>query len=143
MEHEIMNKRMPTVTYHFMIIFTIVAGSIGIALLFLPDFDLLSIVLSCAALGGLIGGKASYEERDRQRLQQSYKGAFEWLLLVLLAAFALIASSEWLGFGEGTVLFINGHWPSLIVSIMCVLLGIAGFQKEVGEGFALPLAGVS
>jgi hypothetical protein len=59
---------------------------------------------------------------------------------VLLAVFDFIASSEWFGFGEGTVLFINGHWPSLIVSIMCVLLGIAGFQKEVGEGFALPLA---
>ncbi|NIV14239.1 MAG: hypothetical protein GWN62_24095 [Aliifodinibius sp.] len=131
-----MNTRKPRATCDFMIIFTVAVGVIGIALLFLPDFDLLSIVLSCAALGGLIGLKASYEERDRQRLQQSFKGAFEWLLLVLLAAFAFIASEEWFGFGEGTVIFINGHWPSLILSIMCVLLGIAGFQKEIGEGSA-------
>lgn len=92
-----MNMKKPTMTYRFMIIFTIVVGAVTIALLFLPDFDLLSIVLACATLGGLIGGKSSYEEQGRQRLQQSYRLAFEWLLLVILAAFAFIAGSEWFG----------------------------------------------
>jgi len=110
-----------------MIILTLVVGVIGVPLLFLPDFDLLSIVLSCATLGGLIGGQAGYGERDRQRLQRGYKVAFEWMILVLLAAFAFIASSQWFGFGEGIVGFLNGHWPSLILSMMCVLMGLAGF----------------
>ena len=81
-----MNTKRPRVTYRFMIIFAIVVGVVSIAVLYLPDSDLLSIMLACAALGGLIGGKTSYEERDRQRLQQSYEPAFEWLLLVWLAA---------------------------------------------------------
>jgi hypothetical protein len=92
-----------------MITFTIVVGVIGIALLFLPDSDLLSIILACAALGGLIGGKTNYEERDRQRLHQSYRKAFEWLLLVLLAAFVFISCSKWFGIGEEATLFLNGH----------------------------------
>jgi hypothetical protein len=136
MELENMDTKKPRLTYRFMIIFTIIVGVISIALLFLPDFDLLSIVLSCAALGGLIGGRASYETIDRQRLRNSYKGAFEWLLLFLLFAFAFIASSEWFGFGEGAVVFINEHWPSLLVSIMCILLGVAGFQPEIEGGSA-------
>jgi len=103
MESGIMNTRKPTVTYCFMIILTLVVGLIGIPLLFLPDFDLLSIVLSCAVLGGLIGGWDGYEQRDRQRLQRGYKVAFEWLILVLLAALAFIASAQWFGFVEGTV----------------------------------------
>jgi len=86
-----------------MIILTLVVGLIGIPLLFLPDFDLLSIVLSCAVLGGLIGGWDGYEQRDRQRLQRGYKVAFEWLILVLLAVLAFIASAQWFGFVEGTV----------------------------------------
>jgi uncharacterized membrane protein len=119
-----------------MIILTLVVGVIGIPLLFLPDFDLLSIVLSCAALGGLIGGQPGYEQRDRQRLQRGYKEGFEWLILVLLAAFAFIASSQWFELGEGTAHFINSHWPSLILSIMCILMGIAGVQKKSIESSA-------
>ena len=131
-----MNTRNPIVTYRFMIIFAIVVGIIGIAILFLPDSDLLSFMLTLAFLGGLIGGENSYDEQDRQRLQQSYKPAFEWLLLVLLAAFAFIACSKWFGIGGGVIIFLNSHWPSLIVSVMCILLGIAGYQKLVGEGSA-------
>jgi C4-dicarboxylate transporter len=126
----------PKVTYRFMIILTLVVGVIGIPLLFLPDFDLISIVLSCATLGGLIGGQASYEQQARQCLQMGYKGAFEWLILVMLAAFAFIASSQWFGFGEGIVDFLNSHWPSLILSMMCVLMGIAGLQNKTVESSA-------
>jgi len=131
-----MNTKKTTMTYRFMIIFTIIVGVVSIVLLFLPDFDLLSIVLACAALGGLIGGKSGYEERERLCLQQSYRLAFEWLLLVLLAVFAFIVCSKWIGIGEGAVLFLNDHWPSLIISVMCILMGIAGFQKVIGEDSA-------
>ena len=131
-----MDASQPKVTYRFMIILTLVVGVIGVPLLLLPDFDLLSIVLSCAVLGGLIGGQAGYEERDRQRLQRGYKRAFEWMILVLLASFAFIASSQWFGLGGKVVEFLNNHWPSLILSMMCVLLGIAGLRNFSVDGSA-------
>lgn len=116
-----------------MLILAIIIGIIGVALLFLPDFELLALMLTLAVLGGLIGGTNDYEELDRQRLTHGYKSAFEWLLLVLLAAFALIEFSRWFGVIEGTVVFLNEHWPSLIISVMCILIGISGFQRKIGE----------
>jgi hypothetical protein len=131
-----MNTRRLPVTYQSMIVFTIAVGIVGIVLLLLPDFDLLSMVLSCAALGGLIGGEPGYENQDRRRLAQSYKPAFEWMLLVLLAAFAFKAGSEWSGLGAGAAGFLDAHWPSLMVSAMCILLGGAGLQKQSRGAFA-------
>ncbi len=131
-----MHTRKPRVTYHFTIVFTIVVGIASILILFLPGFDILSIGLSCATLGGLIGGNSSYKEHNRQLLLQSYRPAFEWLLLVLLAAFAFIAGSEWFGFGDETVIFINAHWPSMVVSTMCIVLGLAGLQMEMSQSSA-------
>ena len=119
-----------------MLILAIVVGVISVALLFLPDFDLLAFMLTVAVLGGLIGGTNGYEEPDRQRLIHAYKFAFEWLLLVLLTAYALIACSKWFGVFAGTVDFLNEHWPGLIISMMCILLGISGFQRKVDEGSA-------
>ena len=129
-----MNTKKVTVTYRCMNILLIIVGVISIALLFLPDFELLSFILALAVLGGLIGGENNYVERDRQHLQQSFMPAFGWLLLVLLAAFAFIACSKWFGVGEGATSFMNNHWPSLIVSVMCLILGIAGLRKTKGEG---------
>jgi hypothetical protein len=131
-----MKKKKSVVNYHFMIIFTIIVGVIGVALQFLRDFELLSFMLPLAALGSLIGGSNGYEERDRQQIRRSYKTAFEWLLLVILAAYAFIACSRWFGALEKTAIFLNGHWPGLIISVMCILMGIAGFQKGVDEGSA-------
>ena len=122
-------RRSPIVNYQFMLILAIITGILGIVLLFLPDFELLDLMLTLAVLGGLIGGTSGYEETDRKRLTHGYKSAFEWLLLVLLVAFALIEGSRWFGVIEGTVIFLNEHWPGLIVSVMCILLGISGFKR--------------
>ena len=130
-----MNSRgKPTVNYRFMLVLAIVVGIISIVLLFLPDFDLLAFMLTVAVLGGLIGGTNGYEEQDRQHFMHGYKFAFEWLLLVLLTACALIACSKWFGVFAGTVDFLNEHWPALIISVMCILLGVSGFQRKIGEG---------
>ncbi len=53
-------------------------------------------MLSASAVGGLIGGSKDYEERDRQQLRRSYKTAYEWLLLAIMAAYAFIVLSRWL-----------------------------------------------
>lgn len=122
-------KNMRRVNYQFMIVLALIVGGLGIAFQFIPGWESLSFMLSVAVLGGLIGGSNGYDERDRQQLERSYKTAYEWLLLVVMAAYAFIGFSRWLNI-EGVLIFINGHWPGLILAMMCALMGIAGFQKR-------------
>lgn len=127
-----MGTKKITINYRFMNILLIIVGAISMALLFLPGFDILSFLLALSVLGGLMSQKNNYAEQDRRHLQQSVMTAVEWLLLILLAAFALIASSRWLGMADGVVSFLSDRWPSLIVSVMCVLLGVTGLLKTKG-----------
>jgi uncharacterized membrane protein (DUF4010 family) len=118
------------VTYRSILVLAVVVGVAGIALQFLPDFELITFMLALAVLGGLVGGAESYEERGRQQLDRSYKTAFEWMLLVVLIAYALVELSDWVGIFEGAAQFLNAHWPGLMVSFMCGLLGIAGLRRQ-------------
>jgi hypothetical protein len=124
-------KKRIKINYHFMIVFTLIVGVIGIALQFIPDFELISLMLTISALGSLVGGSNGYEERDRQQLEKSYKTVFEGLLLIALAATAFQAFSRLFVILEGVVVTLNNHWPGLIISILCILMGIAGFQKRI------------
>ena len=122
-------KSTARISYRFMVIVTLVVGIISIPLLFMPDLELLSFMLTLAVLGGLIGGNNSYEEGERLQLRQSYQKAFEGLLLAVIVAYALIKFSTWFGFVEGAAIFLNSHWPVLILSAMCIAMGVAGLQK--------------
>jgi hypothetical protein len=124
-------KKRIKINYRFMIVFTLIVGVIGIALQFIPDFELISLMLTISALGGLVGGINGYEEGDRQQLEKSYKTVFEGLLFIALAASAFQAFSRLFIILEGVVVILNNHWPGLIISILCVLMGIAGFQKRI------------
>jgi hypothetical protein len=115
--------------YRFMITLVVVVGAIGMAFQFLPGFEILLFMLNLAVLGSLIGGSKGYGERERQQLQRSYKLAFEWLLLVVMVAYALLELSRWIPL-EGVTVFLGGHWPGLIIALMCMLMGIAGFYKS-------------
>ena len=122
-------KNRVVISYRFMSVLALVVGMIAIALQFIPDAGILAFMLATAVLGGLIGGRTSYGAEERQQLGQSYRRAFEWLLLVVLMAYALIELSNWLVGLAGAAAFLNGHWPGLTVSVMCLLLGIAGLRK--------------
>lgn len=124
-------KKRQGVNYRFMIVYTIIFGVIGIVLQFIPDFELMAFILPALALGTLIGGSNGYEERDRQQLEKSYKLVFEWQMLITLAAYAFLALSKLLVILGGAVVFLNNHWPGLIISMMCILMGIAGFQGKI------------
>jgi hypothetical protein len=117
------------VSYHTMIVLAVIAGAFSIAVQFMPDGEILGLMLSMAALGGLVGGSNAYTERERRQLSQSYKTAFEWLLLAILVAYVIILNSRWLNGIQGMASFLNNHWPVLVLSTMCLLMGIAGFQK--------------
>ncbi len=90
---------------------------------------LAAFMLAVAVLGSLVGAGSTYEERDRQQLARSYKFTLEWLLLAVMAAYALIEVSKWFGVMHGAAAFLNDHWPGLVLSAMCLLTGLAGFRK--------------
>lgn len=121
------------VNYRTMIILATAAGVCGITFQFLPDGEILSFMVSLAALGGLMGGSKGYNEQERQQLRQSYKTAFEWLLLALMIAYAFILFSGWLQVIEGAAVFLNSHWPGLVISSMCLFMGVAGFRRMRSE----------
>ena len=118
------------VNYRTMIILASIVGALGVAVLLIPDGEILSFMLSAAALGGLIGGSKEYSERDRRQLEHSYKTVFEWLLLTVMASYAFIVIAPRLNITEDVAIFVNNHWPGLIISAMCFLMGMAGFQKS-------------
>lgn len=122
--------------YRTMIILAVIAGAFSLAMLFMPDGEIISFMLSMAALGGLIGGSKAYNEQERRQLSQSYKTTFEWLLFAMMVAYVIILVSRWLNMVEEAALFLNSHWPVLILSLMCLFMGIAGFQRIRNEGSA-------
>ena len=113
-----------------MSILAIIVGGIGIILQFMSDWEFFTFFLSIPVLGGLIGGNGDYEEQDRQQLRQSYKTAYEGLLLVIMFAYAFIEFSKWLAPTNGALNFLNGHWCGLMFAVMCTLMGIAGIQGK-------------
>jgi hypothetical protein len=124
------------VNYHTMTFLAVIAGAFGAVLQLIPDGEILSFMVSLAALGGLIGGGKEYSEQDRRQLGQSYKTAFEWLLLTIMAVYAFILIARWLNAAQSVAIFINSHWPGLTISAMCLLMGIAGLQKLQKENSA-------
>jgi hypothetical protein len=126
-------KNEQRMSYRSMIVLALFAGGLGIVLQLMPDGELLAFMLSVAVLGALMGGSNAYNERDRQRLRQSYKTAYEWLLLAIMAIYAFIVFSRWLSIIEGVAIFFNNHWPGLVISMMCIFMGMAGLQRIRSE----------
>jgi hypothetical protein len=124
------------VSYRSMNILAIIVGAFGILLQFMPDWEFFSFFLSVPVLGSLISGSSSYEEQDRQQLRQSYKTAYEGLLLVIMVVYAFIEFSKWLAPANGAFNFLNAHWYGLMFAVMCALMGIAGIQGRSSEGSA-------
>jgi len=123
-----------TVSFRSMAILTLIVGVIGMALQFLPDFNILTSMLSVAALGGLIGARNGYTGQERLQLGQSYRGAFEGLLLLIMAAYALVELSKWLTAMAGLAAFLNAHWPVLMLSLMCIAMGLSGLRNAGKAG---------
>ena len=114
--------------YRFMAILALIVGLVGIALQFTSGWEIMSFMLTVAALGGLIASENGYEQSTRQQFSRSYKVTFERLLLIMMAAYAFIELSKWLPIPEEPIRMLNSHWPGLIIAAMCALMGIAGLQ---------------
>ena len=132
-----MNKKNKfKVSYRSMNILAVIVGGVGIILQFMPDWEFFSFFLSVPVLGGLISGGSSYEEQDRQQLRQSYKTAYEGLLLVIMIAYAFIEFSKWLAPANRAFNFLNAHWCGLMFAVMCALMGLAGIQGRGSKSSA-------
>jgi hypothetical protein len=121
-------KNKSKVSYRSMCILAIIVGGFSIIFQFVPDWEFFSFFLSVPVLGGLIGGSSGYEEQDRQQLRQSYKTAYEGLLLVIMAAYAFMELSKWLAPANVAFNFLNDHWCGLMFAVMCALMGFAGIR---------------
>jgi hypothetical protein len=126
-------NRQGRVNYHGMALLALIAGAAGLALHLMHDGELLAFMLSAAGLGGLVGGRPAYTEGERQQLSRSFQTAFEALLLCLMGAYAFVLAGGALPLLSEGVVFVNGHWPSLVIALMCLLLGLAGLRPAPAE----------
>lgn len=124
-----MERKEFKVTYRFMAVLVIVVGFLGIISQFIPGFEDFSIFLLLAVLGGWIGGSKDYEALEQRQLERSYKAGVGGLLLIVLVAYALIVLARGLPLLTGAAAFLNRHWPTLMLSSLCVLLGLAGTRR--------------
>lgn len=122
-----------TATYQVLCVLAVAVGLVSVGVQFVPGWELLAFMLSLAAIGGLVGGRNQYEALERERLDGSYKPAYEWLLLILMVAYAFNALAGWLPV-EGVTQAVSGHWPGLMIALVCMLLGLAGFRSLSDKG---------
>lgn len=108
---------------------TLFAGISGFIYQFMADGIHLTFMVSIAAMGGLVGASKDFDERDRQLLWQSYARSFEYLFVAIFFVYVLMVLAEWLHLGSGMIGFINGHWISMLVSAMCIILGSVGLRN--------------
>jgi hypothetical protein len=113
--------------YHSMAVLAVVVGVLTIALQLVPGFELISFMLSVAALGGLLSGTSRSDDQARERLSNSYKVGFESLLLIIMAAYALMEVSSWQGL-QGVSAALSSRWPGLLLAIMCLVMGLAALR---------------
>jgi hypothetical protein len=120
-------------SYRSMLILAVIVGVAGILLQFIPGFEFFTFFLTVPTIGGLVGGKNGYEEPDHARRERSFQAVLEGLLLILMLAFGFIELPKLLPGLQAAVNGVNGHWPGLMLSILCILIGTAGFLKMRGE----------
>jgi hypothetical protein len=120
-------KNGPKVTYRIMAILAVVVGVAIFVVQFLPGPATEMAVLLCPVmLGGLIGGAGDYRAHERAALDRSYRKTFEWLFLIVFCTYALLMLSRWLIPLEAAAAFLGSTWPGLMLSVMCMLMGITG-----------------
>lgn len=111
-----------------MIVIVLSAGLFGIAVQFFGDLKDIAIFLGIAVFGSLVASSNNFDEREQQLLSQAYSMAFQWLFFALLAAYAFLEVAKWLNAANSMTVFLNTHWLGLTVSLICLLLGVAGLR---------------
>ena len=111
-----------------MIVIVLFAGLFGMTVQFFGDLKDIAILVGIAVFGGLVASSNNFDEREQQLLSQTYSMAFQWLFFALLVAYAFLEVCEWLNAANSITVFLNTHWLGLTVSLICLLLGMAGLR---------------
>jgi len=111
-----------------MMILVLWAGLFGIAVQFIESVKDLAIFAGMVEFFSLVVTSRKFDEREQQLLNQSYSLTFQWLIIILLVTYGFLQVSERLNIANNIASFINTHWVGMIVSVICVLLGITGLR---------------
>lgn len=127
-------KKRFVMSYQTMIILALVSGVMSIGLQLFEGFEGVGYMLAAASIATLVGGGKSAANTEPHVSEKSFKTAFEWLLLIMMFAMVFLMISNGFRVFVKANDFLSTHWPGLILSLMCIVLGLAG-AKESGAHF--------
>ena len=106
----------------------LIAGMMGFAFQILPEMEMLTFFVVIGVVGGLAASSQTFDERETHLLWKSYAQAFQWLLTVIFFLYTLAMIFKWFAIAEGFMIFLGDHGLEKTISIMCILLGVAGVR---------------
>ena len=106
----------------------LIAGILGIAFQIFPDMEMMTFIVTLTGVGSLAASSQTFDERETQLLRKSYGQAFQWLITVLFFSYTLVVLLKWFAIAEGFLTFFGNHSLGITISIMCILLGVAGVR---------------
>ena len=115
--------------YRAMIIITLICGFMSIIMQLFAGFELPGFMLAVVGIGSFWGNSKGIASSERQLPEKSFKTAFEWLLLIMMAAMAFLMISNGYRVLPKANDFLSTHWPGLMLSVMCIVLAISGLRK--------------
>lgn len=108
---------------------SLAAGVTGFFYQFMADGTFLTFLVCMVALLGFGNNRKDLDERDIKLLEQSYSQAFMGVFGVVLLVFLFQLYFGKLPFAAEIIAVINAHWTGIMVSIMCIFIGIAGIRS--------------
>jgi hypothetical protein len=112
-----------------MSVVTLVAGLSGFAYQFMPDGISLTFLVCVVAICGMVIDGNGLDERENQLLLQSYGTAFKYEFAILVGLYVFIELFNALHVAAPIVGLVNSHWVGIMMSTMCISLGITGLRN--------------
>lgn len=122
-------KKRFVMSYRMMIIIALVAGAVSIGFQLVEGFEMLGFMLAVSGIATLFGVNKVAIDSQPSLPEKSFKTAFEWLLLIMMAAMAFLMISNGYQVLPKANDFLSTHWPGLMLSVMCIVLAISGLRK--------------
>jgi hypothetical protein len=105
------------------------AGITGFIYQFMPDGILLTFMVCVVAVLGLVNQSKSFDERENQLLLQSYGTTFIYLFFAILFVYMFEIIFGKLSFIAPIIATLNAHWVGIMMSVISILIGIAGIRN--------------
>lgn len=116
-------------SYKMMIVFSLYCGVMSLVAQLFEGFEAIGLVLAASGIAGLSGVWKGKTPSVPHLAEKCYKMTFEWLLLIMMAAMAFLMTSNGFKVFPKANDFLSTHWPGLVLSVMCIVLGISGLRK--------------